>query len=317
MMNARSILKTILLAAAATGAGWYAAQEDLLGEGSPWIECRADYAPAKRPILDAPPDENPSGKPAPAETDANEPREEPAPGAGETGPKPLETDAEEEAEGSPAFPLDGKPAGLDRRIREAIVPYTVRPGDTLSGIGKRFRVPFPLIANLNGLEDDGIRAGEVLDVVEGPFHVLVLLDEKRLRLYHQGVFVKAYTVAVGRKGHETKTGTFRVRTKRVEPDWTDPDTGSIVPYGTRENPLGTRWIGFGDGFGIHGTWEPESLGKAASRGCVRMANEDVEELFGLLVRRASVIRVLPGGTRKKSPKKEEKSLEEESSGTDE
>ena len=49
------------------------------------------------------------------------------------------------------------------------------------------------------------------------------------------------------------------------------------------NPLGTRWIGLSKaGYGIHGTNAPESIGRAASHGCVRMRNRDVEELFALI-----------------------------------
>jgi hypothetical protein len=46
------------------------------------------------------------------------------------------------------------------------------------------------------------------------------------------------------------------------------------------NPLGTRWMGLGyKGYGIHGTNMPLSIGKAASHGCIRMRNQDVEDLF--------------------------------------
>jgi len=49
------------------------------------------------------------------------------------------------------------------------------------------------------------------------------------------------------------------------------------------NPLGNRWIGLNQkGYGIHGTNEPRSIGKAASHGCIRMAKADLEELFTLV-----------------------------------
>ncbi|MBM3248214.1 MAG: L,D-transpeptidase, partial [Candidatus Omnitrophica bacterium] len=47
--------------------------------------------------------------------------------------------------------------------------------------------------------------------------------------------------------------------------------------------LGTRWMGFDiPEYGIHGTTEPESIGKQATKGCVRMINKDVEELYSIL-----------------------------------
>ena len=63
--------------------------------------------------------------------------------------------------------------------------------------------------------------------------------------------------------------------------------GQVVPFGDKENILGTRWMALaatGDtppakGYGIHGTWDESSLGQQSSAGCIRMANRDVEELF--------------------------------------
>jgi len=46
------------------------------------------------------------------------------------------------------------------------------------------------------------------------------------------------------------------------------------------NPLGPRWIGLDvKGFGIHGTNRPDSIGKNASHGCIRLRNRDIEDLF--------------------------------------
>jgi lipoprotein-anchoring transpeptidase ErfK/SrfK len=68
----------------------------------------------------------------------------------------------------------------------------------------------------------------------------------------------------------------------------------MVPYGDPENPLGTRWIGLenSQGLGIHGTWEPETIGTMASDGCIRLANQAVEELFEIIPR-GSVVLVRP------------------------
>ena len=53
----------------------------------------------------------------------------------------------------------------------------------------------------------------------------------------------------------------------------------MIPPGPG-NPVGTRWIGLDKkGYGIHGTNAPHSIGKAASHGCIRMRQHDLEELF--------------------------------------
>lgn len=64
--------------------------------------------------------------------------------------------------------------------------------------------------------------------------------------------------------------------------------GNIVvpPYGTTARRymgvLGTRRLELGDGYGIHGTDQPESIGQSVSHGCVRMRNEDIERLYPMV-----------------------------------
>jgi len=64
--------------------------------------------------------------------------------------------------------------------------------------------------------------------------------------------------------------------------------GNIVvpPYGTSARRymgvLGTRRLELGDGYGIHGTDHPESIGQSVSHGCVRMRNEDIEKLYPMV-----------------------------------
>jgi len=97
---------------------------------------------------------------------------------------------------------------------------------------------------------------------------------------------KTYTVAVGQVGLETPTGLYTIQNKQVDPAWHVPDSdwagdmaGQVVPGGVPENPLKARWMGIYDGAGIHGTDDTSSLGSAASHGCVRMAVEDVIDLY--------------------------------------
>jgi len=56
----------------------------------------------------------------------------------------------------------------------------------------------------------------------------------------------------------------------------------VIPTG-KDNPLGTRWLGLSQkGYGIHGTNAPKSVGHAASHGCIRLRNRDMERLFTML-----------------------------------
>lgn len=110
----------------------------------------------------------------------------------------------------------------------------------------------------------------------------ISLSRRQVTLY-KGNRTKSYPIAVGRRGWETPTGNFRVGQMLRNPTWIHPFTGKAIQGGTPENPLGHYWIGFWtDGknsIGFHGTPNPESVGKSASHGCIRMYNKDVEELF--------------------------------------
>ena len=106
-----------------------------------------------------------------------------------------------------------------------------------------------------------------------------------LRLYEDLEPTLSYTVAIGAAGYDTPTGLYEIQNKQVDPYWTVPNSdwagslqGQVIPPGPT-NPLKSRWMGIYNGAGIHGTDATYSLGSAASRGCIRMAIPDVEELY--------------------------------------
>jgi len=112
--------------------------------------------------------------------------------------------------------------------------------------------------------------------------LVLRLRERRVYVYRKNQVQISFPVAVGKDGWETPTGAFKVMQMIKDPVWEHPWTGELVPAGP-DNPLGTRWIGFWtDGknvIGFHGTPNPESIGRAASHGCVRMFDKDAQALF--------------------------------------
>jgi lipoprotein-anchoring transpeptidase ErfK/SrfK len=109
-----------------------------------------------------------------------------------------------------------------------------------------------------------------------------------LRLWEDLKLAKTYTVAVGQEGLETPEGLYAIQEKEENPSWHVPDSawagdlaGQVIPPGPAD-PIKARWMGIFEGAGIHGTEEIESLGSAASHGCVRMSIPDVEELYDLV-----------------------------------
>src|ERR1700722_6304358 len=110
--------------------------------------------------------------------------------------------------------------------------------------------------------------------------IVVSLEDHKLALVEDGQVKKVYTVAVGKPSTPSPVGTYTIARRVKNPPYSH--NGTVVPAGPG-NPVGTRWMGLSvKGYGIHGTNEPRSIGKAASHGCIRMAKKDLEEMYELV-----------------------------------
>lgn len=173
--------------------------------------------------------------------------------------------------------------------------YQVKPGDQFGTIGGKFKIPYEIIMWINNIKrPEALRAGETIKVINGPFHVRICRSTFTLDLYLGDTFVHSFPVGLGGADKETPTGLWRVKVggKLVSPIWTNPDTGRIHQAEDPDYPLGSRWIGLeglnGDaegrtGFAIHGTRNSGQVGKAGSRGCIRMNDNDVILVYDLLM----------------------------------
>ncbi len=174
-----------------------------------------------------------------------------------------------------------------REVPGVLFRGAVKPGDTLDRLMKkdwkgRVKAGYGVVLWLNNLPSpDRLRVGN-LWVPEEPLGLLVRKHEHQLWVLLGGVPVRFFPVGLGMNGR-TPEGTFEIEEMMPRPDYW-PAGGKRIPFGQKGNPLGTRWMGFRDtpeaqGFGIHGTEDPQSIGKDESQGCVRLRNEDVEQLF--------------------------------------
>jgi lipoprotein-anchoring transpeptidase ErfK/SrfK len=110
--------------------------------------------------------------------------------------------------------------------------------------------------------------------------IVVSLEDRKLALVEDGQMKRVYTVAVGKPTTPSPSGTFSIARRVKNPVY--QHEGKIVQPGPG-NPVGTRWMGLSvKGYGIHGTNEPKSIGKAASHGCIRMGRKDLEEFYELV-----------------------------------
>jgi len=181
--------------------------------------------------------------------------------------------------------------------------YKVQPGDLLSSIARRYKVPYELLMRINNISKPQLlRAGETIKIVHGPFHAKVYRSTFTMDVFLQDLYVRSFPVGLGQEGMETPTGLWAVKAdgKLIEPPWPDPVTGKILHAGDPGYALGSRWIGLDGlegaakgrtGFGIHGTKDPESIGKRSSRGCIRLYNGDVILLYDMLVPVHSLVTV--------------------------
>lgn len=109
----------------------------------------------------------------------------------------------------------------------------------------------------------------------------------RLDVRNARGMVRSYTVAVGSRRYRTPTGRFGIARVELNPWWHPPDSPwardeKVTPPGP-DNPMGPAKLNFHELYFLHGTpWE-QSLGSAASHGCVRMARDDVLELARLVL----------------------------------
>ena len=127
-----------------------------------------------------------------------------------------------------------------------------------------------------------VRAGEITRETNRPERrrIVVSIPDRKLVLFEGDRALRMYDVAVGKSSTPTPNGKFAIINRVPNPTYF-ARTGAVAPGAN--NPLGSRWMGLSaQGYGIHGTNVPSSIGKAASHGCVRMRKQDLEELFEMV-----------------------------------
>jgi hypothetical protein len=182
--------------------------------------------------------------------------------------------------------------------------YRVESGDHLTAIGKRFKVPYEILMQINNIpRAEALQAGQNIKVINGPFNAKVYRSAFKMDLYLQNTYVRSFDVGLGKPGRETPTGLWCVEPggKLVEPSWTDPDTGKQFLADDPDYPLGSRWIALQGlegqakgrtGIAFHGTKDPDLMVGGGSRGCIRLYNGDVVLLYSLLAPTFSQVEVV-------------------------
>jgi LysM repeat protein len=186
--------------------------------------------------------------------------------------------------------------------------YTVASGDALEKISRRraLATRWELIQRVNGITNPaGLKIGQKLKLVRGPFHAMVTKSDYRLDLFwgspdepESWLYIRSFRVGLG-EGNGTPTGTFTIKNRQKNPSWTNPRTGEKFAADDPKNPVGEYWLGWQGqgassvhtGFGLHGTIDPASIGQQKSLGCVRMGDADIAMMWEFLTEEVSIVRV--------------------------
>jgi len=204
----------------------------------------------------------------------------------------------------------GGDAGVERFVRRTARAVRVEPRDASIGLGKDGGLVFRHAAAGSALRRD--RAERLLtealldgsSLVHLPMRairpavnaqtmgptIVVHVDTNRLDLYEGFHVDRSWDVATAKPGWTTPVGEWNIYRKAENPTWYNPALDSwgaglpaVIPGGPG-NPMGTRalYITAPGLIRIHGTSSPDSIGRWASHGCIRMHNEQIEELFELV-----------------------------------
>lgn len=130
-----------------------------------------------------------------------------------------------------------------------------------------------------------------------PGTIVIKNSERRLYLVLGRGQAIRYKIAVGKNG-KSWTGPAFITGKYIRPDWSPsaevqrdhPNLPALIKGGAPNNPMGVAAMTLSNGnYAIHGTNRPNSIGRAASYGCIRMANSDISDLFQRVTVRTPVV----------------------------
>jgi L,D-transpeptidase ErfK/SrfK len=194
--------------------------------------------------------------------------------------------------------------GSDAWLFGAVTNTLPRKGETFLELSRQYDLGYNEMIAANRNSDPWIPKVEEPLVIPNRWLVPssprkgIVLNIPEMRLYYfrdGGRRVMTAPVGLGREDWKTPQGTFRVRSKTLNPTWTIPESirkerieengfsEYAIPGGTPENPLGKHRLELTmPGYGIHGSNKEWGVGMQVSHGCLRLYNEDIETLFNIV-----------------------------------
>lgn len=169
--------------------------------------------------------------------------------------------------------------------------YTIKKGDSLWKLERTLKVPQDLLIGINNLDPQRLSVGQQIKVPRLNPSIVIDKTQRTLTLRNNNAFLKKYHVGINGVDARVPRGEYTIAEKYEKGyEFTDPETNTSYKAGDPDNPLGTRFLQLRRDIGIHGTNNPEQVGKYISRGYISMQNPDVEELYSL-VRKATPVTI--------------------------
>jgi L,D-transpeptidase ErfK/SrfK len=187
-------------------------------------------------------------------------------------------------------------------VEGTIRTYRVRDNESLIEVARKFGLGYNEISEANPFLNPFV-PGDGATVIVPTLWILpdtepregIFINLSELRLYYfyrqRGErFVETLPIGIGREGHDTPLGNYRIIEKIVNPAWhvpasirtEKPELPAVVPPGP-DNPLGSHALRLSNpSILLHGTNKPWGIGRTVSHGCIRLYPEDIPRLFALV-----------------------------------
>ena len=187
------------------------------------------------------------------------------------------------------------PAKLPDTVIGEINVYKIKKGDTLLDIARSFNLGFSELRDCNRGVDQWVPPESEILIIPTEWilpecnyqGIVINIPEKRLFYFLSGSdSLLTFPIGLGMLDSPTPKGKYKVTGKRADPTWYVPESirstmeepKKVVPPGP-DNPLGKYFIALSEGYGIHGTNLPWSIGRLTTHGCIRLYPEDIEFLY--------------------------------------
>jgi LysM repeat protein len=162
--------------------------------------------------------------------------------------------------------------------------HEVGRSETLYQIADKYRVPFTLLKNINGVRDpEVLLPGSKLKVLSGPFQADISLSRQEITVFVQKLYAGRFTFTLGNE--PAPPGEYLVQAKEPAKQFSSAQ-GPIGPKDPR-NPYGGIYIDLGNGVAMHGS--PGEAYADSRFGCIQLAPRDAEDLMAILSKDESTV----------------------------